>query len=931
MKTDPSVGARKDKPGKASILCICFYDPTGIATVRENIGAWQQQSRFRIEVLNLWPGGGAALSIPPSLDIARFDGVYIHPTACYSPDNLWSLDSRSTTTFENYRGLKILAKQDEHYRSAHTAEFIGAKKVDVLLTCLPESEWRKVYPKDMVGDCVLMQTLTGYVSPAQREIAWRPMAARRVDVAYRGSMQPLSFGRLGREKWEIGERFLEAVAGRGLRTDISSEWSARFNGKSWYGFLQDSRAVLGVESGSNVFDFDGSLAAAAKAFETENRARMSRDELYRAAEERIIGEREGNVDYAQVSPRHFEAAAAFTVQVLYEGRYSDILKPWRHYLPLRRDFGNIDEIVDALRDDARLEEMARVTRAELIDAPTWHYETFVERLDDFLEGRLVAKGLAQPARNPERPQDAAEKRPRAMMLIAHDPSLDPRIDWMSASLAGRFDVLEIGVRRESEAGQGCDLDAVGPHRRRLRVERTTFAQTGLAPFLASDNALCDATQAWTLLTSLRGAPNAAVVNEFGLYADGALDRACVLADYFIDTTWCLIEAARRAGGAEVIVAVDLETLLAGRILAQEFGAKLVYDAHEYWPFSFTSFSAAETALWSAFENMLLACVAVRMTVSPPLAQMMASDYGVEFLSVPNAVPAREAVAVPARAPLADGPVDFLVQGNFADSRGYEELIDAWPATPERARLLLRGPDNAFKAEMIERARASGLLETRILFPPAVNEADLVAAAATASVGIIPYKPVNAGYRCCCPNKLSQYMASGLPILANHTEFVGPFVRENGIGAVADFSNRSELVAAVTGFVSDAETYRMQSARSQETFARDFNWETVSGDAIRLILKGVGVGTSETDFDLDWVGRDGAMDRDTRGIVEENREDAVTYRQPMGAAVVTIPKGPRRSFLWQVSEGLRGVVALRSAWKALPAPVRGFVVNRFISR
>ena len=75
--------------------------------------------------------------------------------------------------------------------------------------------------------------------------------------------------------------------------------------------------MLGVESGSNVFDFDGSLEHAARDFELANKDRLTRSELYHAIEETLLSTFEGNVDYAQVSPRHFEAAAAGAVQILY--------------------------------------------------------------------------------------------------------------------------------------------------------------------------------------------------------------------------------------------------------------------------------------------------------------------------------------------------------------------------------------------------------------------------------------------------------------------------------------------------------------------------------------------------------------------------------------------------------------------------------------
>jgi hypothetical protein len=43
--------------------------------------------------------------------------------------------------------------------------------------------------------------------------------------------------------------------------------------------------------------------------------------------------------------------------VLFEGRYSGVLKPHRHYIPLKKDFSNFDEVVAKIRDVEGLQEM----------------------------------------------------------------------------------------------------------------------------------------------------------------------------------------------------------------------------------------------------------------------------------------------------------------------------------------------------------------------------------------------------------------------------------------------------------------------------------------------------------------------------------------------------------------------------------------------
>ena len=212
------------RPGseRARLLMICYYDPSGIPTIYENIANWQQFSRYRIEVLNLWPGrNGQPLQLPATLDLKPYAGVIIHCTTSYSPLNLFSLDQKLQRPFEEFDGLKILMKQDEQVQTSRFAEYIAKKKVDLVITCLPPEELEKVYPRHLVGDVDFIHAYTGYISPSLRQMKRRAVGERPIDVSYRGSIQPLEFGRLGFEK--RGIRYDVAPAARvasNLKVDI---------------------------------------------------------------------------------------------------------------------------------------------------------------------------------------------------------------------------------------------------------------------------------------------------------------------------------------------------------------------------------------------------------------------------------------------------------------------------------------------------------------------------------------------------------------------------------------------------------------------------------------------------------------------------------------------------------------------------------------
>jgi hypothetical protein len=129
--------------------------------------------------------------------------------------------------------------------------------------------------------------------------------------------------------------------------------------------------------------------------------------------------------------------------------------------------------------------------------------------------------------------------------------------------------------------------------------------------------------------------------------------------------------------------------------------------------------------------------------------------------------------------------------------------------------------------MVELARSLDLGKQRVSFPAAVSVEQLVPAArADGDVGLVPYTPAGANYTNCSPNKLSQYMAAGLPVLANATNFVTEVVQAAGGGIVVDFQREAALKDAIARLCDDI--FRQNCAdRSLAFFDCSYHWEAVS--------------------------------------------------------------------------------------------------------
>ncbi len=186
-------------------------------------------------------------------------------------------------------------------------------------------------------------------------------AGRSVDIGYRAQESPLYLGHA--ERRELAERVAVAAARHGLAADISLDPADRFDERGWAAFLDRCRAQLGSEAGGDFFELTDATRHRVNAY-LEERPEATIDEV-RA---RFFAELP-TVSGRALSGRIVEAAGTKTVQILLEGEYGGYFQPDVHYIPLRKDFANVDEALGGLRDEAECRRLAdaayEVASAEL--------------------------------------------------------------------------------------------------------------------------------------------------------------------------------------------------------------------------------------------------------------------------------------------------------------------------------------------------------------------------------------------------------------------------------------------------------------------------------------------------------------------------------------------------------------------------------------
>jgi hypothetical protein len=339
----------------------------------------------RLEVRYVHVTNGAKLDF----DLNEFDAVFQSYCVRLPVDNYVS--ASYIEQMKSFRGIKMLAAQDEYEHTDKLKSGMQDIGYDVFFTNAAGGLIEQLYPRREFPNTEFVTVLTGYV-PEQLEARGRnptPLSERPVHIGYRCRRLPAYFGRLGVEKFEIGRRMREICEARGVPHDIEWAEEKRLYGEAWYDFIASCRANLGSETGSNVFDFDGTLRATYEKMSAARGGPVPFEE-FRVYTDPI----EAKYDIAQISPRIFEAAALRTPLILFSGKYLGLISPDEHYIELEKDFSNIEFVLDRLADLDALENMADRAYDRLVGSGEFGYRRFAGLVEETVRRKAAELGVS---------------------------------------------------------------------------------------------------------------------------------------------------------------------------------------------------------------------------------------------------------------------------------------------------------------------------------------------------------------------------------------------------------------------------------------------------------------------------------------------------------------------------------------------------------
>lgn len=161
---------------------------------------------------------------------------------------------------------------------------------------------------------------------------------------------------------------------------------------------------------------------------------------------------------------------------------------------------------------------------------------------------------------------------------------------------------------------------------------------------------------------------------------------------------------------------------------------------------------------------------------------------------------------------------FLYQGIVSKGRGIEILLETFSQMTEDKAVVVFMGYGPMEVDIIEYSKK----HNNIFFHEAVRPPKFLNYTASADYGISFIEDISLSDRYCLPNKLFEYINSGIPVICSNLPEMKKFIEQNGVGVLAEENSVLGLKKAITQTLGlDKENLKQIVAQ----VSYEYCWET----------------------------------------------------------------------------------------------------------
>lgn len=347
------------------------------AAIEDHLYCWERHSSFPVIYHNF--AFGFDWNNFKDLPIAAiiFDTIALNLR--WSPDYFHE-KTAPLLALKEFSGPKIALPQDEFIHTESLGRFLANIGCTHVISAANRQDAEKIY-RPHLPNAKLSQKLTGYLeeSTLTRIEAMRSEFTKRdIDVGYRAWHAEPWLGEHGMLKLKLAQEATKVAARRPeIAFDVSTDEKDVFIGDDWYRFLLRCKTTLGVEGGASLHDHDGTVLERTRAYVAEHP-----NAPFAEVRDACFPNQDHSLSLFALGPRHLEACATRTLQLLVEGDYQGVLRAGIDYLPIAKDMSDLEQVCERALDPS---ERARITEnawSRVVASDEYTYRKFVSKVEE---------------------------------------------------------------------------------------------------------------------------------------------------------------------------------------------------------------------------------------------------------------------------------------------------------------------------------------------------------------------------------------------------------------------------------------------------------------------------------------------------------------------------------------------------------------------
>lgn len=303
----------------------------------------------------------------------------------------------------------------------------------------------------------------------------------------------------------------------------------------------------------------------------------------------------------------------------------------------------------------------------------------------------------------------------------------------------------------------------------------------------------------------------------------------------------VFEAVRQSMVPDAIHIHDHVCLTAAEKYKTAFDAPIVWDAHEIYE----ELAGLEDVRRSVNPRIIrdnARFVSEFITLNASIAKVYAERYPElpDAVLIPNAAEFTTFPTYDGRLHRAAGLDDdqwiLLFQGGFAGHRGISALLEVAAELEERWSIVFMGWG---KLEASIRERASELDDrpsnrARISVVPGAPHSELASWSAGGALGAIPYEDTGLNHRYCTPNKLWEFPASGVPILATNLPEMAQRIQGAEMGLLVSPAMNVAEISRALNVLTREDLGKLKA--NAEAFIQSDNWAHYEAKLLSVYIR-----------------------------------------------------------------------------------------------